>query len=112
MKRTATAGKNLRRLYNYECKSCFDHWCEQRDREGNGTGACCKGCERCACGEMQNFQVNINDLANDSYGAWSEGTHDDLALAVALSHWATDFPVPPRAISPKSPSSTAKSNSV
>lgn len=41
--------------------------------------------------EMQNFQVKINDNAHDSYGAWREGTHNDLVLAVALSLWATEF---------------------
>jgi hypothetical protein len=37
--------------------------------------------------ELQNFQVKVNDLAHDSYGAWREGTHDDLVLAVALALW-------------------------
>jgi hypothetical protein len=35
--------------------------------------------------ELQNFQVKITDAANDTYGAWREGTHDDLVLAVALA---------------------------
>ncbi len=38
--------------------------------------------------ELLNFQVKINDQAHDSYGAWREGTHDDLVLAVALACWA------------------------
>ncbi len=38
--------------------------------------------------ELQNFQVKINlETAHDSYGAWREGTHDDLVLAVALALW-------------------------
>jgi hypothetical protein len=37
--------------------------------------------------EMQNFQVRITEAANDTYGAWREGTHDDLVLAVALALW-------------------------
>jgi hypothetical protein len=37
--------------------------------------------------EMQNFQVKITDSANDTYGAWREGAHDDLVLAVALALW-------------------------
>ncbi len=38
--------------------------------------------------EMQNFHVKINiETAHDSYGAWREGTHDDLILAVALALW-------------------------
>ncbi len=38
--------------------------------------------------ELQNFQVKINDNAHDSYGAWREGTHDDLILAASLALWA------------------------
>jgi hypothetical protein len=37
--------------------------------------------------ELQNFQVKITDAANDTYGAWREGTHDDLVLAAALALW-------------------------
>ncbi len=38
--------------------------------------------------ELENFQVKINlDTAHDSYGAWREGTHDDLVLAVSLALW-------------------------
>jgi hypothetical protein len=38
--------------------------------------------------ELQNFQVKINDNAHDTYGAWREGTHDDLILAASLALWA------------------------
>jgi hypothetical protein len=38
--------------------------------------------------ELQNFQVKISlETAHDSYGAWREGAHDDLVLAVALALW-------------------------
>jgi hypothetical protein len=37
--------------------------------------------------ELQNFQVKITDMGNDTYGAWREGPHDDLVLAVALALW-------------------------
>lgn len=37
--------------------------------------------------EMLNFQVKITTSANDTYGAWREGTHDDLILAVMLAAW-------------------------
>jgi hypothetical protein len=37
--------------------------------------------------ELLNFQVRITSSANDVYGAWREGTHDDLVLAVALACW-------------------------
>ncbi len=35
--------------------------------------------------ELQGFQVKITEAANDTYGAWREGAHDDLVLAVALA---------------------------
>lgn len=35
--------------------------------------------------ELQNFEAKITDAANDTYGAWREGTHDDLVLAVAMA---------------------------
>jgi hypothetical protein len=38
--------------------------------------------------ELQNFQVKITESANDTYGAWREGTHDDLVLALALALWS------------------------
>jgi hypothetical protein len=38
--------------------------------------------------ELQNFQVKITDSENDTYGAWREGTHDDLVLAASLALWA------------------------
>ncbi len=43
--------------------------------------------------ELQNFTVKITDSANDVYGAWREGTHDDLVLAVALALWIANRPV-------------------
>ncbi len=41
--------------------------------------------------ELQHFQTKINvATAHDSYGAWREGTHDDLVLALALALWFAD----------------------
>ena len=38
--------------------------------------------------ELLAFRVKIDPLtAHDSYGAWREGTHDDLVLAVAVAAW-------------------------
>ncbi len=37
--------------------------------------------------ELTNFQYKITAAANDVYGAWREGQHDDLVLAVALATW-------------------------
>lgn len=38
--------------------------------------------------ELLSMQVKINtETAHDSYGAWREGSHDDLALAVAMATW-------------------------
>ncbi len=41
--------------------------------------------------ELLNFQVRIDPrTAHDSYGAWREGTYDDLVLAVALACWMAE----------------------
>ncbi len=38
--------------------------------------------------ELLQFQVKISlETAHDSYGAWREGTHDDMVLALALVCW-------------------------
>lgn len=37
--------------------------------------------------ELQTFRVKITTAANPSYGAWREGEHDDLVLAVAMACW-------------------------
>jgi hypothetical protein len=35
--------------------------------------------------ELQDFEIKITDAANDTYGAWRVGAHDDLVLAVAMA---------------------------
>ncbi len=41
--------------------------------------------------ELLDFKVKINpQTAHDSYGAWREGSHDDLVLALALAVWAAE----------------------
>lgn len=35
--------------------------------------------------ELANFQARITGAGNETYGAWREGTHDDLVLAVAIA---------------------------
>jgi hypothetical protein len=40
--------------------------------------------------ELQNFQVKISDNGHDSYGAWREGQHDDLVLAMAIALWTAE----------------------
>lgn len=37
--------------------------------------------------ELANFKVKITAAANETFGAWREGQHDDLVLAVALACW-------------------------
>lgn len=37
--------------------------------------------------EMLGFKVKITQAANDIYGTWREGEHDDLVLAVAVACW-------------------------
>ena len=38
--------------------------------------------------ELERFRVKITEAANETFGAWREGQHDDLVLAVALAAWA------------------------
>lgn len=37
--------------------------------------------------ELLNFKVKITPSANDTYSAWREGEHDDLAFALMLTCW-------------------------
>jgi hypothetical protein len=47
--------------------------------------------------ELLAFRVKIDPLtAHDSYGAWREGAHDDLVLAVAVAAWYGQRPEVPR----------------
>ena len=50
--------------------------------------------------ELLAFQVKITTAANDTYGAWRDGAHDDLVLAVALATWYAErvkpIPEPPK----------------
>jgi hypothetical protein len=36
---------------------------------------------------MAEMRVKITPSGNEQYGAWREGEHDDLVLAVALACW-------------------------
>jgi hypothetical protein len=44
--------------------------------------------------ELETFQVKITAAANEAFGAWREGQHDDLVLAVALAAWAGERGLP------------------
>jgi hypothetical protein len=37
--------------------------------------------------ELATFQVKITPAANETFGAWREGAHDDLVLALAIAAW-------------------------
>ena len=37
--------------------------------------------------ELQNFRVKITASANEIFGTWREGQHDDLVLATAVAGW-------------------------
>jgi hypothetical protein len=40
--------------------------------------------------ELQNFRVKLTVAAHETFGAWREGDHDDLVLAVALACWLAE----------------------
>jgi hypothetical protein len=48
--------------------------------------------------EMADMQVRVTLAGNEQYGAWREGTHDDLVLAVGLACWCARkvYPHPPQ----------------
>lgn len=37
--------------------------------------------------ELMNFRVKITAAANETFGTWREGDHDDLLLSVAMACW-------------------------
>jgi hypothetical protein len=37
--------------------------------------------------ELRNFRVKLTKAANETFGPWREGDHDDLVFAVALAAW-------------------------
>ena len=37
--------------------------------------------------ELREMEVKVGPSGREQYGAWREGTHDDLVLAVALAYW-------------------------
>lgn len=43
--------------------------------------------------ELTAFRVKITAAANDTYGVWREGAHDDLVLACAVALWYAERPV-------------------
>src|SRR5262249_30072942 len=42
--------------------------------------------------ELENFRVKITPAANEIFGAWGTGQHDDLVVAVALAAWWSERP--------------------
>ena len=38
--------------------------------------------------ELLNYRYRLSEAGNDTYGAWREGQHDDLVLALCLAVWA------------------------
>jgi hypothetical protein len=43
--------------------------------------------------ELLNFQVKVTPSANEVFGTWREGQHDDLVLAVAMAAWLGEHQV-------------------
>jgi hypothetical protein len=44
--------------------------------------------------ELLEFKVRITASANETYGIWREGAHDDLVLALAMAAWLGERQVP------------------
>jgi hypothetical protein len=45
--------------------------------------------------ELLNYRYRLSEAGNDVYGAWREGQHDDLVLALCLAVWAAERKSPP-----------------
>jgi hypothetical protein len=58
--------------------------------------------------ELADFQVRITASANEQFGAWREGSHDDLVLAVAIACWLAERLQPTITSRPFSGSGMAK----
>jgi len=41
--------------------------------------------------ELLDFKVRVTAAANDVFGTWREGQHDDLVLALALAVWYAEY---------------------
>lgn len=41
--------------------------------------------------ELSEYQVKITDSGRDVFGAWRQGRHDDVLLAVALATWGSEY---------------------
>jgi hypothetical protein len=50
--------------------------------------------------ELMTFQVKITPAANEVFGVWREGQHDDLVLAVAVACWIGERHQPMRGCLP------------
>jgi len=48
--------------------------------------------------EMTDMQVKVSLAGNEQYGAWRDGMHDDMVLAVSLACWSAGkiYPNPPQ----------------
>jgi len=46
--------------------------------------------------ELMSVQVKTSAAGHEQYGAWREGKHDDLVLAVAMACWAVEKAYPKR----------------
>ncbi len=44
--------------------------------------------------ELEAFRVRVTDSAHETFGAWRDGQHDDLVLAVALAAWVGERYIP------------------
>lgn len=60
--------------------------------------------------ELQSFEVKITEAANDVYGAWREGAHDDLVLALALALYIAKLRGKSVFSEPRLPGSTSYKN--
>ena len=44
--------------------------------------------------DLETFRVKVTAAANETFGAWREGQHDDLVLAVGIAAWQAERQAP------------------
>jgi hypothetical protein len=99
---TCTAGAGFRS--DVWCPGITGHWVAKGELVGTVQAALQTGSLRIVPllpladtlkAELLGFQVRITVSANEQFGAWREGAHDDLVFAVAIGLWLGENVHPP-----------------
>jgi hypothetical protein len=105
---TSTAAEGSRS--DVWCQGTTGHWVGKRELVGTVQAGLQTGTLRIVPGlaladvlraELLGFQVRVTVSANEQFGAWREGAHDDLVFAVAIALWLGENVRPPVYVRPR-----------